>query len=256
MRTPIITGWTCQVLLVSTLVLLGVNAHAQSFTDIKLTTSVAPQTVVPGGRAVLTLTMEPMPFAGAGTTDISLIAELPLPLQMEPGAQASSQCGDLSAVAGYDQFSVTVPGLTGRDFQQCVITIPIIWPTNGAVFCGPDGSLPIIVDRQGRVNNGNSSNPKAPTVVNLSCDTPFQAQPIRGEAGDKGPVGDAGPIGAPGVDGPQGPAGPIGPKGADATPEMCTAAEARPVPTLSTWATLLLGALLLPAAAWVRRRPR
>ena len=75
MRTPIITGWTCQVLLVSTLVLLGVNAHAQSFTDIKLTTSVAPQTVVPGGRAVLTLTMEPLPFAGAGTTVLAAVQE-------------------------------------------------------------------------------------------------------------------------------------------------------------------------------------
>ena len=251
MRYTLITRCATQLLLAATVIVLGAsNALAQGANPI-LAASITPTTVAPGGAATLTLTLTANGATGL-TADGNFTAELPLPLQLGTNIPATEPCADLLAVSGHDQFSATLRSAAGGN--ACPVEIPIVWPINGAVMCGPDSTIPIFINGSENMLKADGSDHVSPTFVQLSCSTPYT--PPAGPQGEKGDVGDQGVDGANGADGAQGQTGLQGPKGADATPEMCTAAEAKPVPTLSTWATLLLGALLLPAAAWAKRRQR
>ncbi len=255
MRYPYLTRWARSLLLAATMIVLcASNALAQG-TFPKIGASITPADVAPGGTATLSLTFEVEGVGGAtGTNEKSFSVELPLPLQLGVNIPTPPTCATLSAVSGYDQFSVSLAAAVNED--ACKVDIPIVWPANGAVMCGTGDKLPIVLDGSENTEKIDGSDIAAPIIVQLSCSTPYDPTGPKGEKGDTGDKGADGAKGADGDPGVTGLQGPIGPKGADGTPEMCTAAEATPVPTLSTWATLLLGALLLPAAAWARRRQR
>ena len=236
--------------------LAAMGASAQANNPLYLSASIDPPDVAPGGTATLTLTaknsgIQPTWSTGSG----NLSALLPLPLQVTSNSQVSDSCGNVLGVAGNDVFNWSLPSLPPAGSlppgDTCTASIQILWPQNAAILCGPNSSLAITVKRNGdQFLSDDPDNRDKPTQVTLSCPEITAAMGEQGLVGPQGTDGDQGPVGLPG------PAGPVGPKGADATPEMCTAAEAKPVPTLSTWATLLLGALLLPAAAWAKRRQR
>ncbi|MBF5005725.1 hypothetical protein ISG32_15790 [Diaphorobacter sp. NR2-3-3-1] len=134
----------------------------------------------------------------------------------------------------------------GVPTTDCMITIPIVWPTYAAKMCGQDSTLTFPITRSQHLESNDPNDRTAPTLVSLSCTTPYIGRP-----GLPGPQGPAGPDGAVGLAGVAGPPGAPGAAGKDATPGMCTdpSLSAKPVPTAGTLTLSIMGLLLACAGA-------
>ncbi len=235
------------------------GALAQGADPGQLHASVSAPDMTPGTPTTLSFKVTPVPGNSAYpvTPNFSLSFELPWPLQLTEPSTATQGCGIVTAPSGYD---IAVVESTDFAPPECTIQIPVVWPSYAAKICGPDATVSFPVQRVNLIND-DPNDPTAPTMLSLSCKTPYQAPVVPGAAGPAGPEGPQGAAGADGAMGLMGLAGPDGPTGAagpDADPAICLdpAQAAKPVPTTGSLALSLLGLLLAGAGAFrLRKKP-